>query len=408
MRRLGLGSAFFAAILLCGRLAGASEARSAPIYQGLAEKFVGADQGVFVRAEDGTILASLAAARVVHPASVSKVATTLVVLEQWGPNHRFVTRLSGPRPRKGGIPGDLEVAASGDPFFLPDAGALLLTQFQAMGVQRIAGSLRVRGPLYFDWQSDPRGTRLRGALEGKIAASVWERLGRVPGRDGSIEERPGGLIFEGRAQHPHGDRETLMVHSSPPLFRILKELNSYSNNIFHSFSDQIGGPALVEKKARGRLPASWRDEVRITNAAGAGKTNRMSPRAAVGLLDALARDLGERGLGLVDVLPVAGVDRGTLENRFRAAHLRGTLVGKTGSYGSLQVSSLAGVLRTKRFGRVSFAILNHGLPVAEARRRQDAFLEALLGNAGALRWEYEPRPSPLLVEEIVVREGGGD
>ena len=408
MRRFGSRFLVLVAAFLWGLPGGAGATASIPLYQELAEKIVGEGQGVFARAEDGTVLVSLFHERAVHPASVSKVATTLAMLEQWGPDHRFVTRLLGARPKEGGIAGDLEVVASGNPFFLSDAGALVLMQFRMMGVDRISGSLQVRGPLYFNWKPDPRGQELQAALEGQIPASVWKRLLWDSAPGSPREAPPRGLRFEEKRDPTDRDPEILMVHSSPPLLRILKELNSYSNNIFHPFSEEIGGPAFVEQRARSELPDAWRDEVRITNAAGAGKTNLLSPRAAVGLLDALGRELAGGGFDLVDVLPVAGVDRGTLENRLRAPHLRGKLVGKTGTYGSLLVSSLAGVLLTERFGRVSFAILNHGLPVLEARRRQDAFVEALLEDSGGLPWPYEPLPSPALVEEIVVGQERGE
>src|SRR5262249_17394448 len=64
-----------------------------PALQALAVVNVGADQGVFVEAEDGRVLASVVADRAVHPASVTKVATTLALLERLGPDHRFETRV---------------------------------------------------------------------------------------------------------------------------------------------------------------------------------------------------------------------------------------------------------------------------------------------------------------------------
>ena len=50
------------------------------------------------------------------------------------------------------------------------------------------------------------------------------------------------------------------------------------------------------------------------------------------------------------------------------------------------------VKRATRFGRITFAILNHGLPVGEARRKQDAFLNLVLREAGARPLAYE-RPA---------------
>lgn len=76
------------------------------------------------------------------------------------------------------------------------------------------------------------------------------------------------------------------------------------------------------------------------------------------------------------------------------ARLRGTIVGKTGTFGSVGASALAGVLRTRRYGTVTFAVLNHGVPVPEARRRQDAFVRALIAATDAEPWPYTQPTEP--------------
>jgi serine-type D-Ala-D-Ala carboxypeptidase/endopeptidase (penicillin-binding protein 4) len=140
----------------------------------------------------------------------------------------------------------------------------------------------------------------------------------------------------------------------------------------------------------------------IENAAGAGKTNRISPRAAVAILDALAKELVRHDLDLTDVLPVAGIDAGTLSDRFDSPDLRGVVVGKTGTFGSLGASALAGAVHTRAHGLVTFAILNRGVPVPEARRRQDAFVKAFLREAGGIPWKHAAAAKPPFAEAEVV------
>ena len=77
-------------------------------------------------AEDGTVLASVEADRPVHPASVTKIATTLALLQELGPEHRFATVVRGPPLEGDRVPGDLVVSASGNPYFLPESAALIL------------------------------------------------------------------------------------------------------------------------------------------------------------------------------------------------------------------------------------------------------------------------------------------
>ena len=395
--------------LVVALLAGfAQPAASAEMpYQALAQRLVGPDQGVFVVAEDGAVLASVEADRPVHPASVTKIATTLALLQELGPEHRFATVVRGPPLEGDRVPGDLVVSASGNPYFLPESAALILAELDALGLRRVDGGLRIEGPLVYDWKPDPGGYRLKVAWAGGLSTKVREKVVRSRAPVASTRTAiPRGIAFadEQRREKPAAD---LLVHRSPTLVRILKELNGYSNNILHPFADRVGGTEGVEQRARESVASRLASEIKVTNAAGAGRTNRLSPRAAVALTQALDRELESHGLTLPDVLPVAGRDRGTLAERLDEADIRGAVVGKTGTYGSLGASALAGAVRTRRHGLVTFAILNRGVPVLEARRRQDAFLAAFLSQAGAVPWSYEPRPSPSLVEETVERSSPG-
>jgi len=70
-------------VVIVGLLLAAQSRAADPPLQGLALQLVGAGQGVFVDADDGTVLVAEAADVPVHPASVTKVATSplgLVVL----------------------------------------------------------------------------------------------------------------------------------------------------------------------------------------------------------------------------------------------------------------------------------------------------------------------------------------
>jgi D-alanyl-D-alanine carboxypeptidase/D-alanyl-D-alanine-endopeptidase (penicillin-binding protein 4) len=162
---------------------------------------------------------------------------------------------------------------------------------------------------------------------------------------------------------------------------------------------------VVERIARASVPSEMGSEITIDNAAGAGTTNRLSPRATVALLRALERELEPGALSLVDVLPVAGVDPGTLRLRLEGTTDRAAVVGKTGTFGSVGASALAGVVRTRRYGHVTFAVLNRGLPVLEAQHRQDAFVRALLDASEPLAWPYRAGATAAF-EEAQVEAGG--
>jgi D-alanyl-D-alanine carboxypeptidase/D-alanyl-D-alanine-endopeptidase (penicillin-binding protein 4) len=399
-KRGGLGLA-----ALVGLLGGTiATAGAEPRYQRLARDLVGPDQGVFVRAENGTVLASVAAERPVHPASVSKVATTLALLAGLGPDHRFPTRLLAGGPiQDGALAGDLLVRAGGDPFLVSENALLMLAALRCLGVDEVAGRLRVAGDeeLTFNWVPDPEARAMAIDLEGASHPSAW--LAVANAEPDLLRRGPAslGIRFRRKAVAVSTRPRPLLEHRSPPLRRILKELNGFSNNIFHPLARHVGGVAEVERRSRAAIAPELRAEVVIHNAAGAGRTNRISPRAAAALVDALGGELSRRGLDLADVLPVAGVDPGTLSDRFDSAALRGVVVGKTGTYGSLGASALAGAARTRAHGVVTFAILNRGVAVPEARRRQDAFLTALLREAGAVPWGHEPSAKPPFAEAEV-------
>ena len=53
-----------------------------------------------------------------------------------------------------------------------------------------------------------------------------------------------------------------------------------------------------------------------------------------------------------------------------------------------------GLLRSPRYGRVAFAVLNHGVPVPAARAKQDAFVRALIDAVAAEPWPYESPTRP--------------
>jgi D-alanyl-D-alanine carboxypeptidase/D-alanyl-D-alanine-endopeptidase (penicillin-binding protein 4) len=371
--------------------AAACRAADEPPLQALALSTVGAGQGVYAVAADGRVLAAEAAERAVHPASVTKIATTLALLQRLGPDHRFVTTLIGGRPRDGLVPSDLVVQASGDPFLVFEGAFMMLRRLHALGVRAVDGRLVVQGPLLFDWQRDPAGTGLARALRGARGADAWAA---VPG-DPALTLRQAALAFHGRGVGDGSDPQPLLTYRSPPLLMVLKALNGYSNNVFHFASDAIGGPSGVEATVRASVAPELRDEIRIVNAAGGGSQNRISPRAVVAILAALERELTRHGRTFADVLPVSGIDSGTLRERLLAPPAgRGFVVGKTGTFGSEGACALAGALRTKRYGVITFAVLNRGVPVPDARRRQDAFVAALAAATHAEPWAYATAAPP--------------
>jgi D-alanyl-D-alanine carboxypeptidase/D-alanyl-D-alanine-endopeptidase (penicillin-binding protein 4) len=164
--------------------------------------------------------------------------------------------------------------------------------------------------------------------------------------------------------------------------------------VFSWLAEAAGGAAGVEALARASVAPALRGEIVLGDGAGTHPRNRLSPRAAVALLRALQAEAARADGSLADLLPVAGVDPGTLRHRLSAPGERGHVVAKTGTYGDYGACALAGGLRRRGGELVYFAILNHGVPIDEARRRQDAFVRVLLAALETEPWPYVPDEAP--------------
>jgi serine-type D-Ala-D-Ala carboxypeptidase/endopeptidase (penicillin-binding protein 4) len=396
----------FVAVLFAVMAVPTSAAADASLsFARLARSLLGSSQGVYVEAADGTVLLAQAAELPVHPASVSKVPTTLALLRKLGPDHRFTTSfLAAGRVHDDTLEGDLLVAGDGDPYFV-DENALLVTQrLNELGLRHVTGSLRSQGPLTFDWQPDDGAMHLRQAMSGQAPPSAWDAVRTFAGSDVA----PPALRFDGTpavaaataepdavAEHP------LVVHRSQMLIELAKQLNDYSNNVFKPLADAAGGAIAVQSLARLSVPVAMRTEITLGDGAGTDPRNRLSPRAAVKLLRALEQELARSGHRLVDILPVSGVDAGTLHDRLNAPDQAGRVVGKTGTFGDFGASALIGAIPTSDRGTVYFAILNHGVPVPVARRRQDRFVAALLARLHSLPWDYQPDARPAIARALL-------
>jgi D-alanyl-D-alanine carboxypeptidase/D-alanyl-D-alanine-endopeptidase (penicillin-binding protein 4) len=400
-----------------------------------ARAILGAGQGVYVEAANGEPLLAQAAAIPVHPASVSKVPTTLALLRKLGPDYRFVTTFATNGRLVGNIlTGDLLVESSGNPSLVDEDALLVADRMMEMGIHQVSGDLKLHGQLIFDWQPDDDGARLRSALSGSISPGALATVrafelehptGAAPNpsslqpqgiRFGSMAEasQPGSSRATTGPQAAHlvntsdsgslaDERRVLITHRSQPLLALAKSLNDYSNNIFKPLADQAGGAAAVETVARGAVPQAMRSEITLGDGAGTDPRNRLSPRVAVKLLRALEEELHAKGHELFDILPVAGIDDGTLRHRLDGPEEAGRVVGKTGTFGDYGASALVGAISTTDRGTVYFAILNHNVPVPEARRRQDRFVRALLGHLHTQPWSYQRDARPAIARTEVLK-----
>jgi serine-type D-Ala-D-Ala carboxypeptidase/endopeptidase (penicillin-binding protein 4) len=335
-------------------------------------------QSIWLQTSD-QLLAYHGAEQALPGASLTKLATTLAALKTWGEHHQFVTEVSITGPiQQGTLQGDLIIRGGNDPLFVGGEAVGLGYMLNQLGIRKIAGNLVITGPFVMEFQSHPQqaGQLLLQGFNGQVLPADPQ----YPKYDLDTMAVPKPqMVLQGNitAASPKQQGKVIMRHHSLSLLEILRQMNVHSNNhIADHLAQMMGGADVVTQKATaGTLPVN---EVLLKNGSGLGQENRLSARVVVGLLQAIERE----GLTMDDFLPVAGRDRGTIKDRMlptNAAVKTGTL---------WDVSALAGVLPTRRYGPVWFTIINGGPSYTEGfRKEQDRFLQALSQRWGAAQGE---------------------
>jgi D-alanyl-D-alanine carboxypeptidase/D-alanyl-D-alanine-endopeptidase (penicillin-binding protein 4) len=388
--------------------------------------FSPAGQGFIVETLSGQVLAEHNADKLFNPASVVKVATSLVAISRLGPNFRFRTRIYTDGVldlANGRLHGSLYVMGGGDPALFSENAMLIADQLNRQGIRSVDGNLVIQGPFYFNFidsrEAAARAFRnalapeMRSAAEKRayqrflaMRAAEDERL-RVEGAglDFISDSRPRSVASAGFNENSSAlhtaaqpvlsvappsvkitgatitdtwtdtsNLKLIAVHNSLPLVRLLKGLNDFSNNWMAMIIGRlVGGPDAVKRFLENEVKLKG-DEVRIVTASGLG-TNLISPRSMAQILRKLIAYLQKEKLGIEDLLPVAGIDSGTLEKRFTDA-FRGSVVAKTGTLRG--VSALAGVANTRGRGPLLFVIFNQGGSPYTFRAVQDETVKKLI------------------------------
>jgi len=184
----------------------------------------------------------------------------------------------------------------------------------------------------------------------------------------------------------------MLTHKSSKLLDVLKALLCYSNNFMaERIGDGLGGPEAISALLTKRLGLNP-DELSLASASGVG-VNRVTPRAMMKVLRALRAELAKNKLLLSDILPVAGVDPGTLEDRYTDPLTRGSVVAKTGTLIRTDggASSLVGQMKTKSGRVVLFVIMNQRGNVVRFRQNQDTIVTSIQNSLGGpAPFDYHP------------------
>ena len=390
---------------VAGQTVGSTADNNQAVSQGVAQPAyltpIAGYQGVLAETLDGTTIAAQAADEKFNPASSVKLATTLVALQTLGPDHRFVTGVwaAGPIDKPTGtLTGDLVVTGR-DPSFHYEHAVMLARQLNDLGIRTVTGNVIVTPSftMNFDWSARHSGEMFRDTLDAaKRSASAtraWIDERTLVGDDNSLSSVPsvviGGEVQIGTA--PPGALP-ILTHKSSKLVDVLKALLCFSNNFMaERIGDGLGGPQAISAVITKELDLNP-DELSLSSTSGLG-VNRVTPRAMMKILRALRAELAKNKLSLSDILPVAGIDPGTLEDRYTDPNERGSVVAKTGTLVRTDggASSLVGQMKTRSGRIVLFVIMNQRGNVVLFRHNQDSIVAAIQNSLGGpAPFAYQP------------------
>lgn len=349
-------------------------------------------QGVMVETLDGKPIAMQSADELFNPASAIKLATALVALRTFGPQHRFGTGvwITGTFDKAAGtVDGNLYISGR-DPSFRYEHAVMIAQQLNILGIRTVTGNLVIAPGFTMNFSGSARrsGEQFYDTLDSTLrsgeAAQAWFYERTALGDKASLQTIPGVAVMGEVEVNPvAASARLLLTHRSSKLVDILKVLLCYSNNFMaERIGDTLGGIQSVTRQVSMSLNL-FPDDMKLSSLSGLG-VNRLSPRTMMKIYRALREELRKNKLSTTDILPVAGIDPGTLEDRFSNPPWRGSVIAKTGTLIRTDggASSLVGQMRTASGDTLLFVIMNRRGSVLRFRENQDYFLMQIQNTRG--------------------------
>ena len=358
-------------------------------------------QGVLIETLDGKIVSAQAVDQTFNPASSVKLATALVALHNFGPNHRFNTGFwtDGAFDKASGqIQGNLYVTGR-DPSFHHEHGVMIARQLNSLGIRSVSGNLIVAPGFTMNFNSSAHGSgemlydTLDATRRSSEATRAWNYERSALGDLSSLQTVPSLAVMGEVSVGSAAPRARLLLtHKSSKLTDVLKVLLCYSNNFMaERIGESLGGKEAVMRQLVATLGIPV-GEIRLGSLSGLG-VNRVTPRAMMKILRGLRNELQKNKLSPSDIMPVAGIDPGTLEDRFTGPAWQGSVIAKTGTLARTDggASSLVGQMRTRNGDTLLFVIMNQRGNVLRFRSNQDYLVMQVQNSRGGPQaFNYKP------------------
>ncbi|HSI81264.1 MAG TPA: D-alanyl-D-alanine carboxypeptidase/D-alanyl-D-alanine-endopeptidase [Solirubrobacterales bacterium] len=343
------------------------------------------------------------------PASNQKLFTTAAILDRFGPDHRFETRVYARGKRTGAqrqvLDGNLVIRGDGDPVLGTGSFAhrnglpltrigILAVAVKEAGIRRVTGEVKADDSVFDRRRGIPSTGFRAGPYLSPLSGLSFNSGYRSGGGYAAAPEleaaralrralRSQGVRVRGgvrRTALPRKvlDRAPVGSVASPPLSALAAATNKPSNNFFAEMllKRLAAGPKRKGTTKAGarrvqRFAARVGTKVKASDGSGLGRGNRASPRQVGRLLRAVNRS--DHRVAFRQSLAIAGRD-GTLAGRMRGSAAEGSCRGKTGTLSG--VSALSGYC-TVDGDRIVFSILMNGVDATRARAAQDRMAIAI-------------------------------
>jgi len=363
-------------------------------------------QGVLVETADGRTVSAQSVDQAFNPASAIKLATALVALQNFGPQHRFTTAFwtDGFFDKVNGqIQGNLYVTGR-DPSFHYQHAVMVARQLNSLEIRTVTGDLIIAPGFTMNFGSSAlrSGESFYDTLDASRrsveAERAWTYERTTLGDQLSLQPIPSVAVMgEVKVGSAAPGARLLLTHKSSKLTDILKVLLCYSNNFMaERIGESLGGRLAVARQLSGKLGIPG-EEVQLASLSGLG-VNRVTPRAMMKILIGLRTELQKHKLSPTDIMPVAGIDPGTLEDRFTGPAWQGSVIAKTGTLIRTDggASALVGQMRTASGEVLLFVIMNQRGSVLRFRQNQDFLVMQIQNSRGGPKaFKYNPLTLPM-------------
>ncbi len=317
------------------------------------------------------------------PASNMKMLTCVTALRRLGPNYRFRSGIyMNGSVDKDTLRGDIGLKFDHDPWFTTDSLSHLVSALTKTGVKAVKGKVYVDAaitePIEHEehWTMGDLKLRKFGVLHRGNRRLVNEikyalRFKDIQVKDSQIVEKslPNGMKRVGEITTP------LL---SPVMRALLNSSNESAESLYYPLAGvflknqdfRSAGNTVVSRFIKKELHVNPDSVAVIHDGCGLCIHDKVTPRLLVRLFHYSYAHKYIYNV-LRTYLPISG-ETGTLHHRMTKPAVKGRIQAKTGTLTRENgLTSLAGYAHTKSGHILTFAIIQNGLPVADARLWQD-------------------------------------